>query len=249
MKFKNKAPVSTTITVDPVGSVLLTRSARAQHLNIRISPYRGVRVSVPRSMSFEQAEKIVRARVGWIAKHLKRIQALEKKAIIYDGSQTVATRHHRLEVKAAPAKKVTIQIGNGVVAVRYPQKFRLTDRPIQEAIRTALTEAYRIEAKNYLPKKLEYLANKHGFKYNRVFIKNHKSRWGSCSAKNNINLNLNLMRLPDELVDYVLLHELVHTKIKNHGPEFWRLLGKVCRNAKQLNKQLNKHALHSTSVD
>ena len=85
----------------------------------------------------------------------------------------------------------------------------------------------KIEAKQYLPDKVKSLADKFGFKYNELALKNIKSRWGSCSRKNNINLSIHLMRLPDHLIDYVILHELVHTVHHNHSARFWNLLDEV----------------------
>ena len=79
----------------------------------------------------------------------------------------------------------------------------------------------RKKAKTYLPKRLEEIAQRFGYKYNKVALKFMKSRWGSCSFKNNINLNISLVTLENELIDYVLLHELVHTVEKNHGEAFW----------------------------
>ncbi|MBN1227102.1 MAG: M48 family metallopeptidase [Deltaproteobacteria bacterium] len=99
----------------------------------------------------------------------------------------------------------------------------------------------KIEAKKTLTERLESLARKHGFSYNRVFIRNQKTRWGSCSSMNNISLNVKLARLPDELIDYVIMHELVHTRIKNHGRSFWEEMGKYLRNAKEMCKTLRKH--------
>ena len=91
--------------------------------------------------------------------------------------------------------------------------------------------------------RLNYLAVKYGFQYNRVFIKNQKTRWGSCSGKNNINLNVNLVRLPNELIDYTILHELVHTRIKNHGQQFWAQLDRLLGDARQLDRALNEYSL------
>jgi predicted metal-dependent hydrolase len=96
----------------------------------------------------------------------------------------------------------------------------------------------RTLAKKELPKRLQELAGLHGFNYARVSIKNMKTRWGSCSFLNNINLNLNLMRLEDDLIDYVLLHELAHTVEKNHGPRFWALLESCMPNAREVRKKL-----------
>lgn len=82
----------------------------------------------------------------------------------------------------------------------------------------------RKKAKEFLPKRLEEIAQQFGYKYNKVALKFMKSRWGSCSFKNNINLNISLVTLENELIDYVLLHELVHTVEKNHGEAFWSRL-------------------------
>ena len=101
-------------------------------------------------------------------------------------------------------------------------------------------ELLRKQAKEYLPKRLEELAQKHKFKYNSLRIKNVKTIWGSCSGKNNINLNLNLMKLRPELIDYVILHELCHTIEKNHSKKFWDLLEKNLPTAKVLRKELKR---------
>ncbi len=103
-------------------------------------------------------------------------------------------------------------------------------------------EALRAEAKAWLVPRLAQLASEHGFSYNKVFIKNNVSNWGSCSTKGNINLNMQLMRLPEELRDYVMLHELCHLKQLNHGPEFHALLDSLCGGReKELRRQLRQY--------
>lgn len=106
-----------------------------------------------------------------------------------------------------------------------------------------LVEKLRAEAKESLPPRLRELADLHGFKYNRVFIKNNISNWGSCSSKGNINLNLRLMTLPEELRDYVILHELCHLKHLNHGKEFHALLEKVCPGHRELARDLKQYRI------
>ena len=96
------------------------------------------------------------------------------------------------------------------------------------------------KAKVILINRLEELSDIYDFKYNRVFIRNQKTRWGSCSGKNNINLNINLVRVSNELQDYVILHELVHTKIKNHSIRFWKELDKYVGDAKHYDRLLKK---------
>ena len=101
----------------------------------------------------------------------------------------------------------------------------------------------RPAARKRLVDRLNYLAEKHGYHYNRVFIRSQKTRWGSCSGKNNINLNVNLVRLPDELMDYTILHELVHTRIKNHGKRFWAQMERLLVDARKLDRALGEYNL------
>ncbi len=90
----------------------------------------------------------------------------------------------------------------------------------------------RADAKKKLTTRLNRLAEKHGFTFNRVSIRNQRTRWGSCSQRNNISLNMKLVKLPEELIDYVLLHELVHTRIHDHSKRFWDELDKYVGNSR-----------------
>jgi len=101
----------------------------------------------------------------------------------------------------------------------------------------------RAKAKRKLAKKLRNLSEKYGFAYNKVFIRNQRTRWGSCSHKNNISLNMKLVGLPDELMDYVILHELVHTRFKNHSNGFWTELDRLVGNAKNMDTRLKEYRL------
>lgn len=99
----------------------------------------------------------------------------------------------------------------------------------------------RAAARRILLARIEQLSKSYGYTYNRVYVKYQKTRWGSCSGKNNINLNLALVQLPAELRDYVILHELVHTRIKDHSPSFWQELGRLMPDARLLDKALNRY--------
>ena len=102
------------------------------------------------------------------------------------------------------------------------ERFRDVVMPSAEEI-----ESLRRQAKAQLPPRLAELADRYDFLYNRVSIKHNASNWGSCSAKGNINLNLNLVRLPKVLQDYVLLHELCHLRHHDHSHAFHLLLEHV----------------------
>jgi len=182
---------STIIHVKEIGPVLFERSKRAKHVNISIKASTGIRVAVPRGVSFQKAEKLIQPKISWIKKHqLKFIK--EEKA-------------HKKSFDNEAIDKRT--------------------------------------AKLMLTGKLFSLAEQNGFSVNKVSIRNQKTRWGSCSSLNNINLNIKLVRLPEELIDYVLFHELVHTKIKNHSKAFWSELDYYVGDAKKLDKKLKKFKL------
>ncbi len=131
--------------------------------------------------------------------------------------------------------------------IGWIQKQQARIRRIRQKYGSLVKDFGRINkaaARRKLIHRLEELALWHGFTYNRVFIRNQKTLWGSCSTRNNINLNMKLALLPDELIDYVILHELLHTRIKNHSGEFWREMDRlVGRQAKDLAKQLKEYGL------
>ncbi len=113
-----------------------------------------------------------------------------------------------------------------------------------EPIPKAAIEALRAQAKRRLPEVVEKLARQHGFKYGNVRIKALKSKWGSCTVRGDLNLSLFLMRLPDHLIDYVVLHELCHTVHLNHSANFHALLDRVTQGRhRALNRELRKFTI------
>ena len=125
---------------------------------------------------------------------------------------------------------------------KHLKKVREFEKNVTEN-RTKIKPVDRNKAKIFLINKLEELTDKFNFSYNKVSIRNQKTRWGSCSSKNNISLNCNLINLPGKLINYVLLHELVHTRVKNHGADFWQEMGKYLEDPRALNKELREYRL------
>ena len=101
----------------------------------------------------------------------------------------------------------------------------------------------KTDARKKIIGRLHQLAEQYGFTYHKVSIRNQRTRWGSCSGKGNISLNMKLVALPPELSDYVLLHELVHTRIHNHSQRFWKELDKYVGNGKAKAKRLIEYGL------
>ena len=123
--------------------------------------------------------------------------------------------------------------------VRHLKRMRRREAE-RKQIASRVPEIDRDAAKKFLVNRLHRLADAYGFTYNRVTIRNQRTLWGSCSAKNNISLNMKLVLLPEDLRDYVLLHELVHTREHNHSKKFWQELDRYVGNGKALAAKLRK---------
>ncbi len=96
-------------------------------------------------------------------------------------------------------------------------------------------------AKRIIPQRVRYYADLMGVTYGRITIRMQKSRWGSCSGKGNLNFNCLLMRTPETILDYVVVHELCHLKEMNHSPRFWAEVEKVLPDYKERRKWLKDH--------
>ena len=136
----------------------------------------------------------------------------------------IETPCFRLHMKQGSFSRFTIRHEEESTTIFCPPHVDFSQKNTQELLRNAIIRALKRNAKNYLPPLLNELASHYGFTYKRVKITGSKSRWGSCSATGSISLSCYLMLLPPHLMDYVLLHELTHTREMNHGPKFWAIL-------------------------
>lgn len=107
--------------------------------------------------------------------------------------------------------------------------------------KTDVVKWYRKEAKNYLAKRTEFLAKKYNLKYNRLFVRDSKNKWGNCSKEKNISLNWRLIKTPPQVIDYVILHELCHSVILKHTQAFWLKLSTVCPSYNEQAEWLKKY--------
>jgi predicted metal-dependent hydrolase len=231
------------ITLEGIGEVKMTKNYRIKRLAISVRPFSGVKVNVPGNVSFRSAEIFVIEKKSWIKKSLNKFKGIENHYPVFDTNSEYTTKDHKLNIIPHSKNTIKLIIKGNIINVFYPSFADVKDERIQKAIRRAIIEAWRIEAKKYLPDRVKKLASEYGFKFKKISVKNARTRWGSCSTANNINLNLQLMRLPDHLIDYIILHELTHTVYKNHRKSFWNLLDKISGNAKAFNREIKKYNL------
>jgi predicted metal-dependent hydrolase len=193
------------------------RVRRARRYILRVRPDGTLRVTVPRGGSRQEAEQFVHKNRRWIERERRRVR-VEHAPLDWDDGREI------------PLRGVPVRIGlehrDDHAVVRYGER-QIAIRPpidVREAIERDLREVARAE----LVPRLRELAAQHDIRVGSVSIRNQRSRWGSCARNGNIALNFRLVQMPPDIRDYVLLHELMHVRQRNHSRRFWRLVQQVC---------------------
>ncbi len=153
---------------------------------------------------------------------LRKIAAHPAATSMYSDGQAIGKGHTLRVVRTSMVDEPGTKIERQTLVVYLPPGSKLASTTVQHCIRTAVIAILRKEAKAQLPGRLKQLATQHNFQYAKLRYSHASGRWGSCNSEGTISLNIALMKLPDELIDYVLIHELCHTRYMNHSPNFWR---------------------------
>ena len=229
-----------------LGVVALQKMRQSRSLKISVRS-KGVLVTMPFAASFEEALRFLNQRELWAQRMLQKVRAKEEQAQTKFTPETdFGTYSRKVQLIPDNRQNVRVKVRPEVVEIYYPATRDINDPVVQEVIRKAVEHAWKVEAHEVLPVRVKKLAEEHGFKYKRLSIRSSRTCWGSCSADNNINLSLHLMHLPDHLIDYIILHELCHTRHKNHGPAFWAFLNEITGGKARIYDRQMK--AHSTSV-
>lgn len=228
------------IEMPGIGEIKVRRSANIKYLRIRMAPGRGIWVSVPFGVSRKQTEKFLEENRDWIVQNRKNMEVYEQDTGVgLKIGAEIQTKMHTLKIVETKQLKPSYKIEQNIITLGIPEKVDFNR--IEKIVGQFLLEIYAMESRQYLPQRVKMYADRFGFKYGRLSFRDNVSNWGSCSFENNISLNIKLMKLPDEIIDYVILHELCHTIEKNHSVDFWKLVGKVCPDYAVLRSRLRKY--------
>lgn len=160
----------------------------------------------------------------------------------FDLNFSIEAECFRLKLETSPLKNFTVSMRDETVVIACPAHADFTTDRVLTLVKNAVMRAMRKKAEEYLPPLVQYWSSLFDLPYNKVTISKARSRWGSCSSKRDISLSFYLMLLPAHLMDYVILHELAHTREMNHGPKFWELLNQLTDGkALALRKELRMH--------
>ena len=225
-----------------LGTIEFVRNERSKHIRVRILGS-GLKVTLPPMATQDDALKFINSiRAKLVLKQEKLEKGLEKRNILIDENSRLQTLTFIVEAKPVERKNIYFSLKSSALTIEFPLGTNCNDTITQQYFWNGISHFLRKEAKRLLPDRTKQLAQKFGFTYSSVKIQSSKSRWGSCSQSQSINFSLYLMLLPVHLVDYVILHELCHTKEMNHGHNFWRWMDRVTDGkSKEMQKELKNY--------
>ena len=200
-------------------------SKRAKRISIRCHPDSSFEIVYPAGDCAIAPEEIFQMKRKWVLRKRQALRDGSKDAVVprrYVDGAILPFLGEELQIRLVemPDKRIIANRQETCLVVTLPRYAQNAE----DAVKSAVIAFYRREAKTYLPQRTSQLASKFGFEYNRIRIKNQKTRWGSCSAKRNLNFNLRLMMAPADAIDSVIIHELCHLKFLNHSRHFWNLV-------------------------
>ncbi|MCF6188843.1 MAG: M48 family metallopeptidase [Cocleimonas sp.] len=198
----------------------LVKSKRAKYVRIKVSTSGEVSVVLPQGIAAKHAHGFIQKKSEWIAKTIKAMPEEENNSFpetldlkLLDELWSINYKHtppllHDIKLKQISSNTLDIRVATDGWA----------------DIKKLLNKWLRLKAKKVFPEMLESLAEEHGFHFNKISIRSQKTRWGSCASNKNISLNSKLLLMPENVVKYVMIHELCHTIEMNHSTKFWDLV-------------------------
>ena len=227
-------------TIDGIGLVRVTKKRGVKRVSMRMHNSGEVRVTIPYYVPFSTGFSFAMAQKDWIAKQQDKHVSFR----YYDGMKIGKT----YVLKCIEGDSVSTRTVSSEIRVKVPHD-QIESTESIKIVKNAIKRALNNEAKEILPERVAQIALMKGFTYGHISVKPMKVRWGACSSTKDLTFNCYLMMLPWELIDYVIVHELAHTKHMNHSASFWEEVALHVPNHLELRKQLrglqpSVHALY-----
>jgi len=212
------------------------RSERARRYRLFVDRQGRPRVTIPRRGTRREAEQFARRQSRWLAEQLRRFATRARVDMSWRVGTEVLFRGTAVPLALeADSGRPMVRLGATVTFPLAPEVDVASDlRPIVE-------DYLRAIAASELPGRVATLAALHGCAVRKVSIRNQRSRWGSCSRRGAISLNWRLVQAPPEVLDYVIVHELMHLRVMNHSARFWALVEAACPDFRASERWLKAH--------
>lgn len=211
----------------PENYILIRKEVK--HARLRVSEDGKVRIIAPPSFSEDDISSLLNKKAKWIAKNVKYFEAMSKIELQRNQLLLFGNRYNYF-YDTSFSQKVIINHEHSTISAKRD----LTDPVIQ-------VNWYRNVSKKHLTKRIVQLSKKLNFPYNKLYIREERNKWGNCSAEKNISLNWKLIKAPEYVIDYIIIHELLHTVVMSHTNKFWTLLKSYYPDYKESIKWLEKY--------
>ena len=186
------------------------------------------------AVSATRVEQLILKKAPWILNKLDLLDTLEEGDIVTGSRiQYLGSRYYTVVEFDDQIKQIEILFNRSQFKIRVNPS-----GDVQKKITDALFDFYKAKAVEKIIPRIKKLSKATGLTYSEARIMKLEKRWGSCTPRNTIIMNINAVKLPYSLIDYVIIHELCHTKVKNHSKEFWNELAKYLPDWKELDERL-----------
>jgi predicted metal-dependent hydrolase len=221
--------------IDGLGEIKVLKRHHTKRISLKVVSGK-IYITQPTWVSYANGLQFAVSHRSWIDEQCKTQPGFLPQA----DSAIGKTHTLRYQPFTTLKSKVTFE----EITIFVPAHLHIHSPEVLEVTRKAIIKALKAEAEVILRQRLNDYADQFGFKYKDVRFKSMRTRWGSCTSNHDITLNISLLLLPYRLIDYVILHELMHTKYLNHSANFWSQLELILPDYKTRRKEL-KNVQHS----
>ena len=217
------------------GEIKIRKNKLARSVKLSVGVDGSLRASIP----YYSPEFSVQRLVNHNRTQIREMLALHNTKNLYKNGDLIG-KTHTLFFRKFLGEEIKISNEGNQILVQIPQDLSFENSLIQSEIRKTVSKILRKQAKAYLPRRIDFLAEKYGFNFKKLRFSHTGTRWGSCSSSGTISLNIALMNLPHHLIDYVIIHELCHTRQMNHSSKFWQEVEKYCPDYKKYVQEIKQ---------
>ena len=217
------------------GEIKIRKNKLARSVKLSVGVDGSLRASIP----YYSPEFAVRRLVNGNRDEIRKMLATHNAKNSYQDGDLIG-KAHTLFLRKFLGEEIKISSEGNQILVQIPRELAFENQLVQSEIRKTVSKILRKQAKAYLPRRIDFLAEKYGFSFEKLRFSHTGTRWGSCSSSGTISLNIALMNLPHHLIDYVIIHELCHTRQMNHSSKFWQEVEKYCPNYKKYVQEIKQ---------
>lgn len=203
---------------------------KVKNITLRVRNDGTAYCTIPLRTSLEYASKFVDEHKHWLNKQRKKLQKLSEALL--------QPQEHEIVFRGEIYQHIKNETLGTLSLFDHEHKTIRTSKNMNDD--NEREEWYIEQALRIIPQRVRFFAEQFGFSYGRITIRNQKTKWGSCSARKNLNFNYKLVKMPDYVLDYIVIHELVHTEFLHHGISFWQKVEQCYPQYKKAERYLRK---------